>query len=212
MSDAARASVNVNLNPHLLARLATKVGAPRNLTVHRVIDLSRSDLSGSRRVEEHVRDVIAHAQADAAAEIQNCRFRPQSNVLISLRLRDNPLGDAGTKAVVHALLLRAPLTLKVLSLAGVQCGDAGLAAFAAALGPTTAVHLISLDLSDNALTSASGAALAALVSARKQRLEELRVSRNALGDVGVIGLANGLVTNANLSRLWLDHVGLGVEG
>ena len=33
MSDAARASVNVNLNPSLLANLAKTVGAPRSLTV-----------------------------------------------------------------------------------------------------------------------------------------------------------------------------------
>ena len=40
--DAARASVNVNLSSHLLSRLAFKVGAPRSLTVHRVVDLSSS--------------------------------------------------------------------------------------------------------------------------------------------------------------------------
>ena len=43
------------------------------------------------------------------------------------------------------MLLRAPLTLKVLSLAGVGCGDAGVSALASALGSTSAVLVISLD-------------------------------------------------------------------
>ena len=211
MSDAARASVNVNLNPHVLARLASKIGAPRSLTVHRIVDLSRVGLDEST-CEVRVSQVLAMAQAEAATEIQNCRFRPQPNVLISLRLRENPLGPAGTKALAHALLLRAPLALRVLSVPGVGAGDAGVAALASALGATSAVHLISLDLSDNQLTGAAGVALATLLAARKQRLEELRLTRNPLGDTGVKGLSNGLVANAALQKLWLGHVGVGPDG
>jgi hypothetical protein len=212
MSDAARASVNVNLNPHLLSQLATKVGAPRSLTVHQSVDLSRSQLSEPRVVEARVSEALAAVQADAATEIQSCRFRPQPNVLISLRLRENALGDAGTKAVAQALLLRAPLTLRVLSLACVGAGDAGVAALASALGATSAVHLVSLDLSSNQLTGAVGPALAALLAAPNQWLEELRLSRNALGDSGVRSLSNGLLANTALRHLGLAQVDVSPAG
>lgn len=210
MSDAARASVNVNLNPNLLSSLAAQVGAPRSLTVHRVADLSR-ELHGAApsTIEARVSQVLASLLAEANAEVMACRFRPQSNCLISLRLRDNPLGPAGTKAVAQALLSRAPLTLRVLSLAGVGAGDSGVATLTSALGATSAVHVMSLDLSDNGLTGAAGPALAALLAARSQALEELRLTRNPLGDAGVTALSNGLVANQGLRRLTLDRVGAG---
>ena len=133
-------------------------------------------------------------------------------MLVSLWLRHNPLGEAGTRAVAHALMLRAPLTLRTLSLAGTAAGDAGAAALTSARGATSAVHIISLDLSQTRLSAAVGPALAALLAARGQRLEELRLSHNDLGDAGVSGLANGLVANDSLRRLVLAHVGVGAEG
>ena len=69
MSDAARASVNVNLNPNLLSRLAAKVGAPRSLTVHRVADLSRQlhNVNSPREIEARVSQLLAALQAEAGA-------------------------------------------------------------------------------------------------------------------------------------------------
>ena len=68
ISDAARASVNVNLNPNLLSNLAAKVNAPRSLTVHRVVDLSRaSDVEGMEP-----EDIEARASA-APARRPGCR-------------------------------------------------------------------------------------------------------------------------------------------
>ena len=70
--------------------------------MHRVADLSRSlpaALPGE--IEARVSQVLAALQAEAGAEIMACRFRPQPNCLISLRLRENPLGPAGTKAVAQ---------------------------------------------------------------------------------------------------------------
>lgn len=178
-ANPARASVNVNVDPALLSRLAARVGANSFLTVHRLIDLSRSGLADAAVAEFKVSQALASAQADAAAEVQGCRFRPQPNIIVSLRLRDNPLGDAGTKAAAQALLLRAPLNLRCLTLSNVGTGDVGTAALVAALaGATTQVTLVSLDLSDNQLTAASGPALASLLAAPTQRLEELRLSRN----------------------------------
>ena len=40
--------------------------------------------------------------------------------------------------------------------------------------------------------------IAALLAARTQRLEELRLGRNPLGDAGVTGLSNGLVCTSTL--------------
>ena len=215
MSDAARASVNVNLNPNLLSQLAAKVGAPRSLTVHRVADLSRQlhDVKSPRELEAKVAQLLGALQAEAGAEIMSCRFRPQPNCLISLRLRENPLGPAGMKAVAQAMLSRAPLTLRVLSLASVGAGDKGVLALTSALGATSAVHLMSLDLSDNGLTGSAGPPLAALIAAKcASWLEELRLTRNPLGDIGVSGLSNGLVANMALRKLSLDQVNLGPVG
>ena len=100
--------------------------------------------------------------------------------------------------LLRMLLLRAPLTLKVLSLAGVGCGDAGVSALASALGSTSAVLVISLDLSDNHLTAASGAALAtfsALEAATGGRACRAGRAGRRGGDP-----SNSLVTNANLQR------------
>jgi hypothetical protein len=215
MSDAARASVNVTLNPHqTLSRLAAKVGAPRSLTVHKLVDLTRAVPADTppAEVEARVSNSLAALQAEAAAEVQSCRFRPQPNVLISLRLRENALGPAGTKAVAQAVLLRAPLTLRVLSLASVGAGDAGVAALASALAATSAVHLVSVDLSDNGLSAAAGNALAHLLAARTQRIEELRLARNGLGDGGVSALSHGLVANLSLRSLNLCATGVGAAG
>lgn len=132
-ANPARASVNVNVDPALLSRLAARVGANSFLTVHRLIDLSRSGLADAAVAEFKVSQALASAQADAAAEVQGCRFRPQPNIIVSLRLRDNPLGDAGTKAAAQALLLRAPLNLRCLTLSNVGTGDVGTAALVAAL-------------------------------------------------------------------------------
>ena len=151
--DAARASANVNVDHQkLLAQLLRKIGLARTtLTVHRLIDLSRSvEITGAlspRELEAQLSHKLAEAQAVASAEIQACRFRPQPNVLISLRLRECPLRDAGVKAVAQALLLRAPLTLHVLSLAAVGARDDGVSALAAALAATGAAHLAPLHLS-----------------------------------------------------------------
>ena len=213
--EPTRASVNVALDPTLLSRLAARVGAPRGLTVHKLVDLSRLDELGNcapHEVEARVSHELAEAQGQAASEVQSCRFRPQPNVLISMRLRESQLGDAGIKAVAQALLLRAPLTLHMLSLAAVGACDAGIDALADALAATSAVQLLSLDLSSNRLTSAAGSPLAALLAAPKQRLEELRLSCNALGDAGAIALANGLVANQALTSLSLGHNGIGPSG
>ena len=215
ISDAARASVNVNLNPNLLSNLAAKVNAPRSLTVHRVVDLSRaSDVEGMEPedIEARVSQMLAPLQVEAASEVQSCRFRPTPNILISLRLHETPLGPTGIQGVAQALLMRAPLTLHVLSLAGCGLGDEGVSSLTGALGATSAVHLLSLDLCDNGLTHESGTALAVMLAARTQRLEELRLSRNPLGDSGVAAVSNGLVANNTLRKLYLAQVGVGAKG
>jgi hypothetical protein len=157
----------VALDPTLLSRLAARVGAPRGLTVHKIVDLSGKELTGrtAREIETQVSHELAEVQAQAASEVQACRFRPQPNVLISLRLRNSPLGDAGVKAVAQALLLRAPLTLHMLSLSGVGASDAATRELADALTATGAVRLLSLDLSGNHLSDAAGVALAAILAA-----------------------------------------------
>ncbi len=212
-TNPARASVNVNVDQSLLSRLASRVGAASYLTVHRAIDLSGTDLTPND-VEFKLSQALASAQAEAGGEVQGCRFRPQPNVIISLRLRDNRrLGDAGTRAVTSALMLRAPLTLRVLSLSGVGVGDSGVTALALALaGATSTVSLVCLDLSDNKLSGTSGSALAQLLAAPKQPLEELRLSRNGLGDSGTTALADGLLANAQLKTLYLGNNEVGATG
>ena len=72
MSDAARASVNVNLSQQLLPRIAAKVGAPRSLTVHRLADLgggsqALDDARTPGEIEAKVSQVLAvcrNAEAD----------------------------------------------------------------------------------------------------------------------------------------------------
>ena len=211
MSDAARASANVTLDSGLLARLAVRVGARHGLAVHQVIDLSNRHLS-PRELESCISTEIADAQAKAASDVQACRFRPQSNSILTLRLRASTLGDAGLKSVAQALLLRAPLTLQTLCLAAVGAGDVGVDSLVAAIVATSGVQLVALDLSSNNLTARAGPALASLLAARKQRLEELRLSRNWLGDSGVASLADGFVTNQVLSLLHVDHNAVGPVG
>ena len=214
MADAARASVNVQLDSSLLSRLATRVGAPRSLTIHRLVDLSRNDnlRNNPREVEAQVSHELAEAQSQAALEVQSCRFRPQPNVLISLRLQRSTLGDPGLMAVAQALLLRAPITLHVLSLAAVGCGDVGVASLIAAISATNAVQIVSLDLSGNSLTARAGGALAQLLAAPKQKLQQLCLSSNQLGDNGAAALANGLVGNNALTSLSLGRNGIGSSG
>eukprot|EP00900_Chrysochromulina_parva_P015321 jgi/Chrpa1/23790/Chrysochromulina_OHIO_Genome00009531-RA len=211
MTDAARASANVTLDSGLLARLAVRVGARHGLAVHQVIDLSNRHLS-PRELESCISTEIADAQAKAASDVQACRFRPQSNAILTLRLRASTLGDAGLKSVAQALLLRAPLTLQTLCLAAVGAGDVGVDSLVAAIVATSGVQLVALDLSSNNLTARAGPALASLLAARKQRLEELRLSRNWLGDSGVASLADGFVTNQVLSLLHVDHNAVGPVG
>jgi hypothetical protein len=211
MTDAARASANVTLDSGLLARLAVRVGARHGLAVHQVIDLSNRHLS-PRELESCISTEIADAQAKAASDVQACRFRPQSNAILTLRLRASTLGDAGLKSVAQALLLRAPLTLQTLCLAAVGAGDVGVDSLVAAIVAISGVQLVALDLSSNNLTARAGPALASLLAARKQRLEELRLSRNWLGDSGVASLADGFVTNQVLSLLHVDHNAVGPVG
>ena len=135
---------------------------------------------------------------------------PATDVLVSLWLR-RPLGEAGTRAVAHALMLARRHAAHPL-----PCGHRRRRRRRRGphlgFGAASAVHIISLDLSQTRLSAAVGPALAALLAARGQQLEELRLSHNDLGDAGVSGLANGLVANDSLRRLVLAHVGVGAEG
>ena len=69
-------------NRAILARLAAKVDAPTGLTVHHSIDLSRkSELAQPNALRTRVSQDLTIAQMASAAELENCRFRPQPNAL-----------------------------------------------------------------------------------------------------------------------------------
>lgn len=72
MGDAARPACNITLDTSLLSRLAARVGAPRVLSVHHLVDLSHARLT-ARELETRLSSELADAQANAAAEIQACR-------------------------------------------------------------------------------------------------------------------------------------------
>ena len=154
--DAARASVNVTLDPQLLPRLASLVGAQQFLTSYRSIDLANCSLTPddvAAQDDSTLAQSLAAAVAEASAEITGCRFRPQPHVLLSVRLRGNPLGVAGVQAVARTLLSQGPLMLQSLGLSDVGAGDEGVIALAEALAsPNRQVSLLTLDLSSNGLT------------------------------------------------------------
>ena len=77
--DAARASVNVTLDPQLLPRLATLVGAQQFMTSYRNIDLANRGLTAedvAAQDDSTLARSLAKEVAEANAEIANCRFRP----------------------------------------------------------------------------------------------------------------------------------------
>ena len=154
--DAARASVNVTLDPQLLPRLATLVGAQQIMTSYRNIDLANRGLTAedvAAQDDSTLARSLAKEVAEANAEIANCRFRPQAHVLISVRLRGNPLGVAGVQAAAGTLLSRGPLMLQSLVLSDVGAGDEGVRVLAEALAsPNAPISLLTLDLSSNGLT------------------------------------------------------------
>lgn len=156
MGDAARASVNVTLDPQLLPRLASLVGAQQFMTSYRNVDLANCGLTPDdveARDDSTLAHSLAKAVAEANAEITGCRFRPQPHVLLSVRLRGNPLGAAGVQAAARTLLSRGPLMLQSLVLSDVGAGDEGVCALAEALAsPNGPVSLLTLDLSSNRLT------------------------------------------------------------
>ena len=154
--DAARASVNVTLDPQLLPRLAALVGAQQFMTSYRNIDLANCGLTAedvTAQDDSTLARSLATAVAEANAEIVGCRFRPQAHVLLSVRLRGNPLGVAGVQAAAGTLLSRGPLMLQSLVLSDVGAGDEGVRVLAEALAsPNVPISLLTLDLSSNGLT------------------------------------------------------------
>ena len=154
--DAARASVNVTLDPQLLPRLAALVGAQQFMTSYRNIDLANCGLTAedvAAQDDSTLARSLATAVAEANAEIVGCRFRPQAHVLLSVRLRGNPLGVAGVQAAAGTLLSRGPLMLQSLVLSDVGAGDEGVRVLAEALAsPNVPISLLTLDLSSNGLT------------------------------------------------------------
>ena len=209
--DAARASVNVTLDPQLLPRLASLVGAQQFLTSYRNIDLANCELTANdvgARDDSVLARSLAAAVAEASAEIIGCRFRPQPHVLLSVRLRGNPLGIAGVQAATRTLLSRGPLMLQSLVLSGVGAGDEGASALAEALAsPNAPVSLLTLDLRSNGLTMLAAQALVPVLSSPKQPLQELQLGHNSLRDAGASALAQGLLRNSSLTKLSLGHNG-----
>ena len=214
--DAARASVNVTLDPQLLPRLAALVGAQQFMTSYRNIDLANCGLTAedvAAQDDSTLARSLATAVAEANAEIVGCRFRPQAHVLLSVRLRGNPLGVAGVQAAAGTLLSRGPLMLQSLVLSDVGAGDEGVRVLAEALAsPNVPISLLTLDLSSNGLTMLAAQALVTVLSSSKQPLQELQLGHNSLRDAGASALAQGLVRNSSLTKLSLGHNGIRAEG
>ena len=211
MVDAARASVNVTLDPQLLPRLASLVGAQQFLTAYRTIDLANKGLQAEDMAPQDdsvLARSLATAVSEASAEIMGCRFRPQPHVLLSVRLRGNPLGVAGVQAVGRTLQARGPLMLQTLVLADVGAGDEGIQTLAQGLsGANAPVSVLMLDLSGNRLTMLAAQALAPVLSSPTQPLQELQLGHNQLRDKGASALAQGLLRNSSLTKLSLGHNG-----
>jgi len=138
-------------------------------------------------------------QTDAIAAAQGSPLRPTSRALVSLRLRNNPLGETGVREVGAALARAAPLILHSLGLASIGASDGSVAALvgvlahgAANMPPAPgAIHIYRLDLSHNSLGAGAAAALSTLLRSPGAQLCELTLGNNALGDAGVAALAMG---------------------
>ena len=215
--DPSRASVNVQLDPTLLPRLAARVGASSFLTAHRRVDLSKKGLHAKdcQAVNSLLAQAISTAMHFATAEVQRCRFSPTPDVLISLTLRENgDLGDEGVRAAVETLLeSSASARVGSLSLAAVGAGDAGVCTLAAALTDAHCqLKLASLDLSSNRLSAVAAHALADALATGGSTLVELNLSRTAIGDEGAAALAQGLMRSSSIAKLDLGYCRIGSAG
>ena len=184
--DAARASVNVTLDPQLMARLAQRIGTQSYMTATRTLDLasqglSVADLGPGGKMS--LARLLTAAQSEALSELQSCRFRPQPHVLLSVRLRANPLGDHGLRIVADAVRCSAPLTLHSLCLGSVGAGDAGVEALVEAIDGCACV-LHNLDLSANHLTASSMKAIARLLASSRVEIQELHLGHNQVRGTG----------------------------
>ena len=212
--DAARASVNVTLDPQLMARLAQRIGTQSYMTATRTLDLASRGLGVAELGpggDMSLAGLLTAAQSEALSELQSCRFRPQPHVLLSVRLRANPLGDPGLCIVADAVRCAAPLTLHSLCLGSVGAGDTGVGALVEAIDGCSCV-LHNLDLSANRLTAASMKAIAQLLASSRVELQELHLGHNGAADVGAAALGEGLMRNGTLARLTLSSNAIGPAG
>jgi uncharacterized protein (TIGR02996 family) len=127
---------------------------------------------------------------------------PSGRLLTRLDLLGQRMGDRGAEILAGWPALAR---FRELSVAGNRLGDAGAVALAQSpwLGPLTGLYLSYNELGPDAI-----AALARCP--RLEGLRQLTLARNPLGPAGAHALA--AATFRGLSRLHVDHDGLGDEG
>ena len=223
LDPAARASVNVSLDPNLLTRLAARIGASQTLTNYVEIDFASHDLTAVELSPGGTSDLareMRRAHAEGAFAAHDHHLHPKVSTLISLKMRGNPLGDEGLRVVATALTTCPGLALHSLNLASTAATYRGVSAVCDALlygatvpsGGVSAIPLSKMDLSVNSIDMTAASGIAALLRSPHTRLCDLCLSMNALGDAGVTVLANGLAANSSLQRLDLSGNLVGTAG
>jgi hypothetical protein len=128
-------------------------------------------------------------------------------VLTELNLQLNSIGHDGAKAIAEALKVNT--VLNELHLYRNNIGDDGAKAIAEALKVNAVVTTLSLW--DNSIGDEGAIAIAEALKVNAV-VTTLSLSDNNIGDEGAIAIAEALKVNAVLTKLWLGGNGMGDAG
>ena len=150
-----------------------------------------------------VRDILPTALSTGDVD----EIKKLIDMLTTLNLASNSIGDKGAIALARALAKNKTLTK--IDLATNSIGEEGVVALARALAKNTT--LTNIDLGNNSISGKSAVAMAnALV--KNKTLTDISLGWNELGDEGTVAMANALVKNNTLTTLNLPSNSIGDEG
>jgi hypothetical protein len=153
---------------------------------------------GDNDVSSRTLELKFHEMGNEEAEELSHALDSNRDAMVHLNLLGNRrIGLSGWRHLSHALSVQTQL--QTLSLSLVDMGDTGVIALASRF-PNT---LVSLDLSENAVSDKGAISLASWLASSGD-IKELRLGHNNIGDVGAAKLAAALTKNTSLQTLDLS--------
>ncbi|KAF9963988.1 hypothetical protein BGZ70_007073 [Mortierella alpina] len=150
---------------------------------------------------------VASASVQGKDVVDLAEALKTNSTLTTLSLRDNSIGDEGTKALAETL--RTYATLTTLNLNNNSIGEGGAKALAEALKVNST--LTTLNLNNNP-TGEDGAKALAEALKVNSTLTTLNLNKNSIGDEGAKVLAEALVPNSTLVTLYLRGNSIWLKG